>query len=391
MRDPLTAQKLADAKRENALGVTALRDSDPARAALHFAAATACDPTSDALWMNLAKACRLRGDDDAERTALEAVLALDQRHLMALIRLAELHERRHELAQATERWTGVLALSAEFHDLPASISTLIEHGSDFVETRQSTLAKAIDKGLGNVSALGSLSEQRRFTAARDALLGYRKIYANVCEGLHYPFLPADEFFDREHFPWFDRIEAATPAIRAELQEVLSKPNSGLSPYVSMAPGTPVNKWSPLDGSLDWGALHLWREGERIDQMCDRAPQTAALVESLPLARISGRAPTVFFSILQPGSVIPPHNGVTNTRAIIHLPLIVPANCAFRVGGEIREWREGVAFAFDDTIEHEAWNRSDQLRAVLIFDVWNPYLSIAERDLVCKLFAIVDQN
>ena len=59
---------------------------------------------------------------------------------------------------------------------------------------------------------------------------------------------------------------------------------------------------------------------------------------------------------------------------------------FRVGGETREWHEGEAFVFDDTIEHEAWNDSDHLRAVLIFDVWNPWLTLAERDLIRGLFA-----
>ena len=37
--------------------------------------------------------------------------------------------------------------------------------------------------------------------------------------------------------------------------------------------------------------------------------------------------------------------------------------------------------FDDTLEHEARNDSDDLRVVLIFDVWNPLLSKAERDMV----------
>jgi aspartyl/asparaginyl beta-hydroxylase (cupin superfamily) len=60
---------------------------------------------------------------------------------------------------------------------------------------------------------------------------------------------------------------------------------------------------------------------------------------------------------------------------------VPPNCSFRVGGETREWVPGRAWVFDDTIEHEAWNRSDAPRAILIFDIWNPFLSAAERDLI----------
>jgi aspartyl/asparaginyl beta-hydroxylase (cupin superfamily) len=89
------------------------------------------------------------------------------------------------------------------------------------------------------------------------------------------------------------------------------------------------------------------------------------------------------------SHIPPHTGVTNTRAIIHLALEVPPGCSFRVGGETRDWVEGKAFAFDDTIEHEAWNDSDSPRAVLIVDCWNPHLSEYERENVIQYFRAID--
>jgi aspartyl/asparaginyl beta-hydroxylase (cupin superfamily) len=72
-----------------------------------------------------------------------------------------------------------------------------------------------------------------------------------------------------------------------------------------------------------------------------------------------------------------------------LPLIVPDGCAFRVGGETRAWEEGKAWAFDDTIDHEAWNRSDQLRAILIFDVWNPHLTPDECTLLRSFYALAD--
>ena len=137
------------------------------------------------------------------------------------------------------------------------------------------------------------------------------------------------------FPGFDELEAQTEVIRAELVDLLASADPGLSPYVTMPPGTPRNVWTELNNSAAWSALHLWKDGERIEGACARAPRTAAIVERLPLARIPRRAPTVFFSILEAGKHIPPHTGVTNTRAIIHLPLIVPDGCSFRVGGETR--------------------------------------------------------
>jgi aspartate beta-hydroxylase len=97
-------------------------------------------------------------------------------------------------------------------------------------------------------------------------------------------------------------------------------------------------------------------------------------------------PNAMFSILEPHTRIPAHTGTANTRLVAHLPLIVPPGCGFRVGGEQREWQPGQAFVFDDSIEHEAWNDSGEVRAILIVDVWSPLLSAAERDLVRALSA-----
>jgi aspartyl/asparaginyl beta-hydroxylase (cupin superfamily) len=90
-----------------------------------------------------------------------------------------------------------------------------------------------------------------------------------------------------------------------------------------------------------------------------------------------------------GARIPPHHGFVNTRLICHLPLVVPEGCELRVGGEMRAWREGEALIFDDTIEHEAWNRSAETRVVLLFDIWRPELSEEERGLVTAMFNAVD--
>jgi len=79
----------------------------------------------------------------------------------------------------------------------------------------------------------------------------------------------------------------------------------------------------------------------------------------------------------------------NARLICHLPLIVPAGCGFRVGNEVREWRQGEMWAFDDTIEHEAWNNSDEWRVILLFEIWRPELTDEERELVAAMLEAVD--
>jgi aspartyl/asparaginyl beta-hydroxylase (cupin superfamily) len=218
-------------------------------------------------------------------------------------------------------------------------------------------------------------------------MGRRKIYRNECHGIEFPFLPADEFFARDHFPWLALLESRTDAIRDELRQLLEARGEVLPrPYVAQKQGTPQNKWTPLDNSLDWGAIFLWEFGRPNPAVQQACPATVAVLNQFLRADIPGRGPTAFFSLLKPRTRIPPHTGVTNMRSIVHLPLIVPEGCGFRVGGETRQWREGEAFVFDDTIEHEAWNDSDDLRAVLIFDVWNPWLTSEERELARGLFA-----
>ncbi len=308
---------------------------------------------------------------------------------MALIQLARLHERRCEMGQAAVRWAAVATLASEHINPSPELRATVDHARAFLAARTQQVADALAAGLKEDFDSASPRDRRRATAAMEVMLGRRQVYVNQCYGMHYPFLPADEFFDREHFPWLAELEAGTDAIRAELMELLASPDAGLVPYITMPAGTPRNQWSDLNNNPAWSALHLWKDGERNEAACARAQKTAELIESLPLAGVPGRAPNVFFSILKAGKHIPPHTGVTNSRTIIHLPLIVPDGCAFRVGGETREWREGEAFAFDDTIEHEAWNRSDQDRAVLILDCWNPHLSEHERTMICRLFAVSD--
>ena len=381
----------------NWLGAEALARTDALAAARHFEIACKREPRERSHWINLAAAQRMLGDRIREQTALEQALAIDQTDLLALIRMAELHERQGEARPAAERWTAVIALSPSITDPSPEFAEILRHAKHFVGDQQRTFADAIDQVMAGELAAASARDQRRMRRAADAWLGRRPIYTSQCGGLHYPFLPADEFFDAEHFPWLGELEAATATIVAELEAILADADAdadadsaaALTPYISLPPGVPASKWSGLDKSLDWGAFHLWKEGERFDAACARAPRTAALVESLPICHIKGRAPNVFFSILKAGSHIPAHTGVTNVRSVIHLPLIVPEGCELRVGGETRGWVKGRAFAFDDTIEHEAWNRSEHDRAVLIIDAWNPYLSDHERTMICRLYGAAD--
>lgn len=365
----------------NSLGTFALGSRDFNRARDFFARAAAADPNQPILWLNLARAHRELGDDVGELAALERILALDARHFMALLRKAHLFQRQGADAEAGMYWSQAGMVAPPADQLTPELREMLVAGQAFAAEQQRRLQAAIDQAMADDLAARPARDTRRVTAAIDASLGRRRIFANECAGFHVPFLPADEFFDRQHFPWMAELEAATPAIRAELLDLLDKGDDGFAPYVRYPSGYPESKWSHLDHSERWSAYFLWRHGQKIDRHCARCPATAAALARVPLADHHGRAPTAFFSLLHPKTRIPPHTGVTNARTIVHLALVVPEGCGFRVGGEVREWVEGQAFAFDDTIEHEAWNDSDQLRAVLILDVWNPHITAHERELI----------
>ncbi len=386
---PAPSAAPSTAQRANADGLAALRAGDFARAATAFETATAADPHAGSLWRNLAHARRELGDDAGERAALQSALSVDQRDLPALIRLAQNQERCGVTRDAGQSWDAVRQLGRAVANPSPELSAIVTHAEQFLTAQRDRLAQTLDAGLGaQLAGLGG-SDARRTRAFLDSALGLRHIYQNECAGLYYPFLPPDEFFDAHHFPWFDDLRRAAPAIRAELQALIADPGDAMRPYVRMGEGVPDSKWSALDNKLDWGACFLWEYGRPNQPVLDRCPATAAALAAVPSAVIPGRAPSAFFSILQPHTHIPPHTGVSNTRAIIHLPLIVPEKCGFRVGGETRQWVEGEAFAFDDTINHEAWNDSDEVRGILIFDVWNPHLSVAEQEIIAQYFDIAD--
>jgi aspartate beta-hydroxylase len=202
--------------------------------------------------------------------------------------------------------------------------------------------------------------------------------------LYFPGLAAAPWYDRAAFPWFEALERETGAIREELLAVM--PGGGQSERVFESDEAERRGLAGSQGTPSWKGFYFYRHGERRDGNLAACPRTAAALEALPLVRIREHAPEVMFSVLTPGTHILPHRGVTNTRVVCHLPLVVPEDCALVVGGEKRAWREGEALAFDDTYEHEAWNRGSRTRVVLIIDVWNPSLSVAERDAVAVLVA-----
>lgn len=209
--------------------------------------------------------------------------------------------------------------------------------------------------------------------------------------LFFPDIPNAPYHDPLLQPWAKKLLAAYPEIRAEALQLLNE-DQVFQPFLQFKEGDPVEDYLSGDGpKRAWDAFFFYRHGKRYDDNHARCPQTSAMLESIELCRIPDQAPEICFSILTPGSHIMPHYGVTNTRLVMHLPLIVPADCALNIvdAGE-HHWREGELMMFDDTFQHEAWNRSDQTRVILLMDCWNPYLTEVEKLAIKQLIEAITE-
>ncbi len=362
---------------------------DFARAREALLQAVEIDPSSVTSWMNLAAACNGLGRSDDEKAALDKILVLEPRNLRALLQMAVLYERRGEPRAAAATYRTALQSVPRSAQLPPEMQAHLQHAQRAVEANNSALETFLEDRLSDLRARHANQSLARFDKCLDTLLQKRAIYRPKPTFMYFPDIPGIEFYDREDFPWLDRIEAATPDIRAELIEVLAGGPTALEPYVSMQ-GTPQDAWRELNNSRRWGVYFLWKAGEACLDNMAKCPKTVEALESWPRCDLPGSGPTAVFSILDAKTRIPPHSGVNNARLIVHVPLIVPPGCGFRVGAETRGWEPGNAFVFDDTIEHEAWNDSDVPRAVLILDIWNPYVRPAEREMVAALTAGVGE-
>ncbi|OYX38643.1 MULTISPECIES: aspartyl/asparaginyl beta-hydroxylase domain-containing protein [unclassified Sphingomonas] len=360
----------------------AARDLAQAQALLRQAADAA--PDDPAIQLRLAGVSRAAGQP---RIALEAVhraLALAPLDFTALVMRATLLDRLED-PRAGEAWGHALA-QRPAGDLPEQFATVIAQGearhAAWLDEREDRLKAATAAS----EARSDDDERHRIARFRNNTLRRTRPYHSEPTHFFYPEIAEREFHPRRYFPWLAELEAATDVIAAEMQAVMAAERAELVPYIQYADHLPLDQWRPLNRNPDWTAIHLWQNGRRITANADHCPQTMALLERVPQPIITGACQNAMFSLLAPGTAIPPHVGVNNARLVCHLPLVVPDGCWFRVGAETRFWQRGEAFVFDDTIEHEALNPSDQLRIVFIFDVWHPDLSAVERDAVAALIA-----
>lgn len=203
--------------------------------------------------------------------------------------------------------------------------------------------------------------------------------------LYMPGLPDQPYHDPMLQPWARTLSEAFPEICADASEVYAT-GAGFESFLEFGPQAKRSDYVGGDGpDPAWDAFFFYRHGKRFDDKHQICHRTSAVLESIELCRIKGQAPEVCFSVLAPGSHIKPHHGVTNTRLVMHLPLIVPEGCALNIlGAGEHAWKPGELMMFDDSYQHEAWNTSASPRIILLMDCWNPHLSSAEKLAVTAL-------
>lgn len=342
------------------------------------------------IWLNLAATCRVLSDIPGALAAVEGALQADPRSFLALLMKGSLLEQSGQLRSAAKYYGFAVGLAPAEETLDASSAKALRHARQVNAEYVEELVAFVGDAVGTIRERSSSGAAQRLNAFMDHALRRKTLFRQEPSDFFYPGLPAIEFYEREEFPWLAALEAETPAIRDELLQILADDFRDFVPYVAYQDGLPLDQWAELNRSTRWGALHLYLAGKRVETNTSRCPATMAAIATLPQPVMADRSPSAMFSALQPNTHIPPHNGVANTRLVMHLPLIVPENCGFRVGHQTRQWREGEAWVFDDTIEHEAWNRSDKPRTILICDLWNPRISLGEREAIVEVISAMDR-
>jgi len=361
----------------------ALRRADPKRARELLERAAQITPHESAVLYHLARAREACGDPEAALAADAAAVRAEPAHALARLHLALGLERKGEPQRALAHFTRALKeaqasghwLNAE--STPSALRPLVAHAVGVVRHGRRAYLDQLLNPL--TEKYGRSALERVYAAIRIYCGEQQTIYPDARQRptfFYIPGLPSAAYFDRRLFAWLPAYEALYSDIRRELEPLLE--TSTTRERVFHTGELEAANLRGSDVAPSWDGYYFYRHGERREQNCAACPVTARALDALPLIRIREHGPEVMFSVFTAGTHLLPHRGVTNARAVSHLPLIVPADCALSVGGEVHVWREGRTLVFDDTYEHEAWNRSDRVRVILIADVWNPHLDEVER-------------
>ncbi len=334
----------------------------------------------------------------ANGAVLEAMQALLQAAALApaapIIRLnmGQLHERAGDHDAATRAYflavmkARAQGLWIDDASVPPALLPQVLHAMHFVEQHRDAVLLAL---MNPLNARFGANAMRRVQQSLDIYLGHdltrpqsplqRPLF------LYVPGLSETPYLDPAQFDWVEQALDLRCEIAREAQAVLTQA-SGITPFLEATNDADLSAYlrSSTPAKAGWDAYFFYRHGNRFDAHLQQCPAATQLLNALTKIDIAEHAPEICFSVLAGGTNILPHTGVTNSRVVAHLPLILPGQCALKVAGIERAWRIDEVLIFDDTFEHEAWNRSPSERVILLMDTWHPDLHAEEREAIAEI-------
>lgn len=166
-------------------------------------------------------------------------------------------------------------------------------------------------------------------------------------------------------PALRRLERNYCTIRDEMMPLLAHRND-LPRYHEIDPGR-IHISNETEGQSSWRVHMLYAMGAKPKENREKCPKLCRMLDETP------NLFQAFFSILEPRKSVPPHQGPYAGYLRYHLPLIVPTDKPpkMRILDHWHTWKEGEGVLFCDHYEHEVVNNSDQIRVVLIVDIFRP--------------------
>jgi len=370
------------------MGLESLRNGDAKNAFTHLNKAINEGCTDINAFMGMALAARALSEYQPCLIAIEKCLKVDPANLEALLLKADALKGLGRRQEATSFYFAAINAASQIKNLSPIMRQEINRAQMECQESSKIYEEFLREHIKKTGITDGKAHSRT-DMALDIMFGRKQIYYQQPLKFYFPELPQIQFYNKESFPWAESIESGFKAIKEELEHLLSN-DDGFEPYVAGDSATPTLSNTDMMGNKDWTAFHLIKDGHRNEENIAKCPQTMKILQAAPIPKMSGKSPTILFSRLLPGAVIPPHTGLINTRLICHLPLIVPSGCTLRVGNQERTWEEGELLIFDDSIEHDARNNnSHNQRVILLFDIWRPELHEEERAMICTLFEAIE--
>jgi ornithine lipid ester-linked acyl 2-hydroxylase len=185
---------------------------------------------------------------------------------------------------------------------------------------------------------------------------------DLCVPRRFSQVETTPFIDPRQFEWHKVATSEWTMVQSELKALLSAVET-IPPYREI--NEDANRLIGYDDK--YLSYFFYAYGQRFEKQCSKCPDTARLLHKIPGVQ------SAFFSILLPGKRIPPHRGPYRGVMRYLLGLLVPQHgqCGIRVGDQTAIFEEGAAVMFDDTYEHEVWNDTKEIRAVLFLDITRP--------------------